>query len=48
MLFPGLDSLSVMTLVGELKQAGITLGARGLLQEPSIEAWWRLIQARLP
>lgn len=46
LLFLGLDSLSVLKLVAELKQAGITVSARELLQEPSIEGWWRLIQAR--
>ncbi len=38
LLFLGLDSLSVLKLVAELKQAGITLSARELLHEPSIEA----------
>ncbi|WP_199261360.1 phosphopantetheine-binding protein [Paracoccus binzhouensis] len=48
LLFLGLDSLSVLKLVGELRQAGIALSARELLEAPSIEGWWRLIQARRP
>ncbi len=46
LLFFGLDSLSVMSLVAELKQAGITLSARELFDNPTIENWWNLIAAQ--
>ena len=43
----GLDSIAVMTFSSELKQMGITASFEELAAEPTIDAWWALIGARL-
>lgn len=39
----GLDSVAVMTLIGEWKKAGVELNFSELAKQPTIDAWWRLI-----
>ncbi|PIT22504.1 isochorismatase [Snodgrassella alvi] len=43
----GLDSLRIMQFAAELKQRDITLGFEALGQQPSLNNWWRLIEAQL-
>ncbi|WP_134681711.1 phosphopantetheine-binding protein [Paracoccus ravus] len=42
----GLDSISVMRLLAELERHGIRLTMLELAHEPSIDAWWALIEPR--
>lgn len=42
----GLDSVQVMTLISEWQQRGITIQFEELARNPSLNAWWSLIQAR--
>ncbi|MFT0137350.1 isochorismatase family protein [Alcanivoracaceae bacterium MT1] len=44
----GLDSLNVMNLVAELKARGIILSFEELARNPTLEAWWALIEQRRP
>lgn len=46
LIFYGLDSISVMTLAAELKQAGVTIAFEELAREPSVNGWWALIEER--
>lgn len=39
----GLDSVAVMTLIGEWKKAGVELNFSDLAKQPTIDAWWQLI-----
>lgn len=43
----GLDSVSVMKLIAELEQRGVRIGFDELAANPSIDAWWALIESRL-
>lgn len=47
LIFYGLDSVSVMRLISELGQAGVTLSFAELAQEPTLNKWWELISDRL-
>ncbi|SMO74040.1 phosphopantetheine-binding protein [Paracoccus laeviglucosivorans] len=42
----GLDSIAVMTFSSELKQLGIEASFEELAKEPTLDAWWALLQAR--
>lgn len=42
----GLDSIAVMTFSSELKQMGIAASFEDLAKEPTLNAWWALLQAR--
>jgi bifunctional isochorismate lyase/aryl carrier protein len=42
----GLDSVQVMTLISEWQQLGISIQFEELARNPSLNAWWALIQAR--
>ena len=39
----GLDSVAVMTLIGEWKKRGIELSFAELARLPTIDAWWGLM-----
>lgn len=43
----GLDSIAVMTFSSELKQMGVTASFEELAKQPTLEAWWALISARI-
>ncbi|ATQ55066.1 phosphopantetheine-binding protein [Paracoccus yeei] len=43
----GLDSIAVMTFSSELKQMGVEASFEELAREPTLDAWWSLIQPRL-
>ncbi|MDB6176383.1 phosphopantetheine-binding protein [Paracoccus sp. Z330] len=43
----GLDSVGVMKLIATLEQRGVTLSFDELAAEPSVNAWWTLIEARM-
>lgn len=43
----GLDSIRVMNLVREWREAGIELGFEELARQPTLTGWWNLVQARL-
>lgn len=40
----GLDSISIMTLAGELKTRGIQLSFEELARNPTLNAWSKLIR----
>lgn len=42
----GLDSIAVMTFASELQQLGIEARFEELAREPTLAAWWALIDAR--
>lgn len=42
----GLDSVGVMSLVATLKERGVDVGFEDLARDPTLDAWWRLIEAR--
>lgn len=42
----GLDSIQVMTLLGEWRARGIELSFTELARTPTLNAWWTLLQAR--
>jgi bifunctional isochorismate lyase/aryl carrier protein len=42
----GLDSIRVMSLVGEWKAAGIAVAFEELARRPSLNGWWALLQQR--
>lgn len=42
----GLDSIRVMSLVGEWKASGISVGFEELARRPSLNGWWALLQQR--
>lgn len=42
----GLDSIRVMSLVGEWKSAGIAVAFEELARRPSLNGWWALLQQR--
>lgn len=42
----GLDSVQVMTLVGEWQRLGLSVGFAELAREPSLDAWMALIDAQ--
>ncbi|WP_323009883.1 phosphopantetheine-binding protein [Paracoccus sp. (in: a-proteobacteria)] len=42
----GLDSIRVMEFVALLKTHGISVSFEELIRDPSIAAWWALIDAR--
>lgn len=42
----GLDSLRIMQFAAELQQRDITIGFEALGQQPSLNNWWRLIEAQ--
>lgn len=44
----GLDSIRVMELVGALEGLGIRASFQELVERPTIDAWWALIEARRP
>ena len=43
----GLDSIAVMSFSSELKQMGVEASFEELAREPTLDAWWALIQPRL-
>lgn len=43
----GLDSIAVMTFSSELKQMGVEASFEELAREPTLDAWWALIQPQL-
>lgn len=43
----GLDSIAVMTFSSELKQMGVEASFEELANQPTLDAWWALIQPRL-
>lgn len=46
LIFYGLDSIRVMKLSGELKTLGVAISFEELAKEPTIAAWWSLIETR--
>ena len=44
----GLDSLTMMKLVAQLGQIGVTLSVAELTKNLTLAGWWRLIEGRLP
>ncbi|WP_025129883.1 non-ribosomal peptide synthetase [Pseudomonas sp. PH1b] len=42
----GLDSVSIMRLPALLAAEGVTLGFAELIRQPTLQAWWALIEAR--
>ncbi|ELE7134825.1 isochorismatase family protein [Vibrio harveyi] len=43
----GLDSVRMMSLVGDWQQAGLDVSFMELAAKPSLQDWWRLIEKRL-
>ncbi|TWI31271.1 phosphopantetheine-binding protein [Paracoccus sulfuroxidans] len=48
LLLYGLDSISVMQLISDLRGAGVGLSFAELGQQPTLNKWWNLIAAKLP
>jgi bifunctional isochorismate lyase/aryl carrier protein len=48
LIFYGLDSLQVMKLAGELKEAGVVVSFDELARMPTMNAWWTLIEQKQP
>lgn len=46
LLVYGLDSISIMTLAGELKKRGIQLSFEELARNPTLNTWLELIRER--
>lgn len=46
LIYYGLDSLRVMKLAAELKERGITVSFEDLAKDPTLNAWFTLIEAR--
>lgn len=42
----GLDSIRVMEFAGRLREHGITVSFEELITNPTVNAWWALIQSR--
>ncbi len=43
----GLDSVRMMSLVGDWQQAGFDVSFMELAAKPSLQDWWRLIEKKL-
>lgn len=43
----GLDSIAVMTFSSELARMGLSIAFEDMAKEPTINAWWALIAARI-
>jgi aryl carrier-like protein len=43
-----LDSVRAMTFVGRLREAGVAVDLMELSDEPTVAAWWALIDGRRP
>ncbi|WJT08783.1 isochorismatase family protein [Vibrio harveyi] len=43
----GLDSVRMMSLVGDWQQAGLDVSFMELAAKPSLQDWWRLIEKKL-
>lgn len=47
LIFYGFDSIRMMTLAGEISARGVSLSFEDMATDPSVNAWWGLIEAQL-
>lgn len=48
LIFYGLDSIAVMTIMGVLKDKGVQVSFEELARNPTLNAWVKLIEERRP
>lgn len=48
LLASGLDSVRILSLVEQWREAGVDISFIELAEVPTLTAWWTLLSARLP